>query len=633
MILENFRKKIAVGAPPISNPPSSPPPLSRASSYSSESNADLEHEVIVCPLTLPKHDSHPLVRQPEQSLRQRSTLSLLTPSAPAATAASSTNDLHQDTESLAGSEDGSESGDKLDKTPNSASALLGSVLGLASNSRTASFLLGPHIFSTSELKPPRSRKASRDFAEEDTSSSPAPIDDDTGSSALSSLGLGKTPSKSSSNNLLYRRVQSQFSSNLSGASSSFSDVDLENAELNDDVVPLMSSSYKLFSPRRRPQASNASNNNKNNNSARNSSNSLGTTAVTATASNNSNYAFTLRSREQIIIHILMELRMAYVDIVFLAFATFYQFFHSAVTNVAYYQHAQLSAANRVPLKDIAFEWLPSLDGELWIISEYFLFGIISISLFCVISNVILSWNAPHGRPIYSMQIVRRMGMTWIVCQTLRMISFLITTLPGASRQCRYSLPEGLTREEMVGMPAPDEGNPVGWAPPTSLKDILFRVDATNGCGDLMFSSHTIFTMTFVCVVFKYFNFKWLKAIMAVLQIAIVPFILAARKHYSVDVFTALYVTPLVFEILWIRLPDRDTTVDLAKHYGIRFYLAQDEEDDAFTYVVSVWGREYYVDPEQLPVDLKEQGNCLMKKLAPSSWGKGMESSSSVASIV
>mmetsp|Transcript_8016 Transcript_8016/g.16695 ORF Transcript_8016/g.16695 Transcript_8016/m.16695 type:complete len:150 (-) Transcript_8016:349-798(-) len=149
----------------------------------------------------------------------------------------------------------------------------------------------------------------------------------------------------------------------------------------------------------------------------------------------------------------------------------------------------------------------------------------------------------------------------------------------------------------------------------------------------MFSSHTIFTMTFVCVVFKYFNFKWLKAIMAVLQIAIVPFILAARKHYSVDVFTALYVTPLVFEILWIRLPDRDTSVDLAKHYGIRFYLAQDDEDDAFTYVVSVWGREYYVDPEQLPVDLKEQGNCLMKKLAPSSWGKGMESSSSVASIV
>ena len=119
--------------------------------------------------------------------------------------------------------------------------------------------------------------------------------------------------------------------------------------------------------------------------------------------------------------------------------------------------------------------------------------------------------------------------------------------------------------------------------------------------------------------------------MALLQIIIVPFILAARKHYSVDVFTALYVTPLVFEILWIRFPDRDTSVDLAKHYGIRFYLAQDEED-SFSYVVSFWGREYYVDPEQLPVDLKDHGNCLMKKLS-TTWGKGMENSKSIASIV
>ncbi|KAL7462775.1 hypothetical protein ACHAXS_003150 [Conticribra weissflogii] len=461
MLLDNFRKKIDTETPSVSNSPSSPPSLSRASSYSSASNADLENGAIVTPLTMSQHDSHSMTRKPEQfqSLRQRSNLPLLSSSAPTTTAAPSSAELNLDTDSLAGSEDASESSYKIDKAPNAASALLGSVMGLASNSGAASFLLGPHIFSTAELNPPRSRKASRDFAVEDPSFSIASVDD-SGSSASSLSGLGKMPSSSSSKAVLNRWVSSQTSSSLSGAGSSFSDVDLENAEQKEDMVPLMSSSSKLFSPRRRPQANNGSNNNNSYTAARNSSNSIGSTAVNATTSNNSNYAFTLRSREQIIIHILMELRMAYVDIVFLAFATFYQFFHSAVTNVAYYQHAQLNAANRVPLKDIAFEWLPSLDGELWIISEYFLFGIIAISLFCVISNVILSWNAPHGRPIYSMQIVRRMGMTWVVCQTLRMISFLITTLPGASRQCRYSLPEGLTREEMIGGPAPDEGNPV-----------------------------------------------------------------------------------------------------------------------------------------------------------------------------
>jgi hypothetical protein len=139
----------------------------------------------------------------------------------------------------------------------------------------------------------------------------------------------------------------------------------------------------------------------------------------------------------------------------------------------------------------------------------------------------------------------------------------------------------------------------------------------------MFSSHTIYTMSFVCVVFKYFNFKSLKAIMALLQISIVPFILAARKHYSVDVFTALYVTPLVFELLWTRCPDLDTSVALANHYGIRFYLAQ-EGQDSFSYVVNIWGKEYYVDEEQLPIDIAKESMLS---------GKEVETERSTAIIV
>ena len=143
----------------------------------------------------------------------------------------------------------------------------------------------------------------------------------------------------------------------------------------------------------------------------------------------------------------------------------------------------------------------------------------------------------------------------------------------------------------------------------------------------MFSSHTIYTMTFVCVVFKYFNFKWLKLIMALGQISIVPFILAARKHYTVDVFTALYVTPLVFEYLWNRFPDRDTSADLANHYGIRFYLAQ-EGHDSFSYVVNIFGREFYVDDDQLPVDIRNNGRQVKGETKPPT-----QTTRSLASIV
>jgi len=462
--------------------------------------------------------------------------------------------------------------------------------------------MGPHhVFSTPELRTPRVRKESNDYGK--------------GADGDAILSLDVEKSSPSKSKVVYRRgghgslLRSPSSGSALGGTS-FSDVDLEKGDdTMNGLTPLIAtkelSKHTPISP---PQYSStlARRNQPNNQPQRNNT-----------------YAFVLRSREQVIIHLLMESKMLRTDLLFILFITFYQFFHSAVTNVAYYQHAQLNAANRVPLKDLAFDMLPPLDGDLWIISEYILFAILAISISCILSTLVVRWNAPHGRPIYAVQIVRRLGMTWIVCQTLRMISFLVTTLPGASRQCRYAVPDELTAFEMLNGPAPDGGNPAGWAPPTTLQDVLFRVDATNGCGDLMFSSHTIYTMSFVCVVFKYFNFKSLKAIMALLQISIVPFILAARKHYSVDVFTALYVTPLVFELLWTRCPDLDTSVALANHYGIRFYLAQ-EGQDSFSYVVNIWGKEYYVDEEQLPIDIAKESMLS---------GKEVETERSTAIIV
>lgn len=315
-----------------------------------------------------------------------------------------------------------------------------------------------------------------------------------------------------------------------------------------------------------------------------------------------------RTREEIVLHFMVELNMLWRDSAVIVFGILFQWFHSILTNLAYYTHTQLTAAQRVPLKDVAYDNLPILTGGWWMISEYLVFTMVAIIVVSIASILVIRWNAPHGRPLYCIPILRRMLMTLTVCQALRCISFLVTTLPGASRQCLYDPPRDMTPEELLEGPAHDRGNPDGWAPPVTINDIIWRVDVSNGCGDLMFSSHTIFTMVFVCLVWRYFNWGILKWSMLTMQIIIVPFILAAHKHYTVDVFTALYVTPLVFEVLRIKFRDLDVlSTDMASHYGIRFtrsYLNVKQQGVAAV-VMSLRGGEFYVELPDIPVDLQK----------------------------
>jgi hypothetical protein len=226
----------------------------------------------------------------------------------------------------------------------------------------------------------------------------------------------------------------------------------------------------------------------------------------------------LRTREQIVLHFLMELAMLRRDALVLVFGLTFQWVHSASTNFAYYYHTRLSAAQRIPLQDVAFDILPPLTGEWWMASEYLVNAMIAIIVFLIASIMIMRWNPPHRRPLYCIPILRRMLITLVAAQSLRIISFLITTLPGSSRQCAYHVPENLTMNQMLQGPAPSEGNPQGWAPPANMGEIFWRLDVLTGCGDLMFSSHTIFTCLFICVVFQYFNWRSLKLTMVWIQV-------------------------------------------------------------------------------------------------------------------
>lgn len=314
-----------------------------------------------------------------------------------------------------------------------------------------------------------------------------------------------------------------------------------------------------------------------------------------------------RSREEIVLHFIMEINMLRRDWVIVFVGVLMQWLHSILTNIAYYYHTQLSAAQRTPLKDIAYEMLPEFKGSWWMVSEYLFLVMIVTFLVSCFSILIIRWNPPHGRPLYGVPIMRRFFMTLTCCQVLRCISFLITTLPGASRQCLYDVPEDMARDELVLGPAHDRGNPEGWAPPITMNDILWRLDATNGCGDLMFSSHTIFTMLFVSIIWRYFDWAFLKYGMLAMQLMMIPFILAARKHYSVDIFTALYVTPLVFEVLRVYFRDQDShSSEMASHYGIRFHRSYTNEQTGVpTVVMSCRGGEFYVEPADIPLDLQK----------------------------
>ncbi|KAF8396858.1 hypothetical protein HHK36_018493 [Tetracentron sinense] len=142
-------------------------------------------------------------------------------------------------------------------------------------------------------------------------------------------------------------------------------------------------------------------------------------------------------------------------------------------------------------------------------------------------------------------------------QILRIITFYSTQLPGPNYHCR----EG---SKLATLPPPD-----------SVLEVFlinFPRGIIYGCGDLIFSSHMIFTLVFVLTYQKYGTrsgmfsgvgkkicircIKQLGWLVAVIQSLL---IIASRKHYTVDVIVAWYTVNLVvffIDKILSELPDR-----------------------------------------------------------------------------
>jgi len=224
-------------------------------------------------------------------------------------------------------------------------------------------------------------------------------------------------------------------------------------------------------------------------------------------------------------HCKIEWQLFVLNWPIIIFGAVYQYVHKIATNIAYYLHQP-----RETLYDLGFAVLPALTPQQQIVSEYLFFCFMGfIVMFCVSPFVMKSSTK------YTVVMITRVLSVLVLAQTLRIITFLSTSLPGPNYHCRPGSPE--------------------YAPPTSIQEMFLRLDAFKGCGDLCFSSHTIFVLTFTLCYHKYGDNQWIKILLVLLAIIFGGLVICARKHYTVDIVVAMYTVPLIWTVFDRYYPD------------------------------------------------------------------------------
>ncbi|XP_020101221.1 phosphatidylinositol:ceramide inositolphosphotransferase-like isoform X1 [Ananas comosus] len=214
----------------------------------------------------------------------------------------------------------------------------------------------------------------------------------------------------------------------------------------------------------------------------------------------------------------------------------FQYIHGLAARGVHYLHRPGPT-----LQDLGFMILPELGKERGYISE---------SLFTFIFFSFLLWTfhpfVYHSKRFYTVLLWRRVLAFLVASQILRIVTFYSTQLPGPNYHCR----EGSMLAQLP--------------PPNSVLEVLlinFPRGVLYGCGDLIFSSHMIFTLVFVRTYQKYGSKRFVKFLAWSLAIIQSLLIIASRKHYTVDVVVAWYTVNLVVFFVDKKLaemPDRAT---------------------------------------------------------------------------
>ncbi|XP_061376354.1 phosphatidylinositol:ceramide inositolphosphotransferase 1-like isoform X1 [Gastrolobium bilobum] len=208
----------------------------------------------------------------------------------------------------------------------------------------------------------------------------------------------------------------------------------------------------------------------------------------------------------------------------------FQYIHGLAARGVHYLHRPGPI-----LQDVGFFFLPELGRDKAYISE---------TLFTIIFISFVLWTFHpfilKGRKIYTVLIWCRVLAFLVASQVLRIITFYSTQLPGPNYHCR----EG---SKLATLPRPDSAFEVLF--------INFPRGIVYGCGDLIFSSHMIFTLVFVRTYQKYGARRIIKQLGWLLAVIQSLLIVASRKHYTVDIVVAWYTVNLLVYFIDKKLPE------------------------------------------------------------------------------
>lgn len=231
--------------------------------------------------------------------------------------------------------------------------------------------------------------------------------------------------------------------------------------------------------------------------------------------------------------VMVELPLLMEKWKFLLLGIVFQYFHGLAARGVHYLHRPGPT-----LQDVGFLVLPELGQDKAYISET-VFSVIFLTFFLWTFHPFIS----HTKKFYTVLLWCRVLAFLVVSQILRIFTFFSTQLPGPNYHCR----EG---SKLARLPRPD-----------GVLEVLlinFPNGVIYGCGDLIFSSHMIFTLVFVLTYQKYGTKRWIKQIAWLVAVIQSLLIIASRKHYTVDVVVAWYTVNLVVYFVDRQLPEDGT---------------------------------------------------------------------------
>ncbi|RWR81565.1 phosphatidylinositol:ceramide inositolphosphotransferase-like protein [Cinnamomum micranthum f. kanehirae] len=208
----------------------------------------------------------------------------------------------------------------------------------------------------------------------------------------------------------------------------------------------------------------------------------------------------------------------------------FQYIHGLAARGVHYLHRPGPI-----LQDVGFFILPELGQDRAYISET-VFTFVFFSFFLWTFHPFIF----QSKKFYTVLLWCRVLAFLVASQTLRIITFYSTQLPGPNYHCR----EG---SKLARLPRPD-----------SIIEVLlinFPRGVIYGCGDLIFSSHMIFALVFVLTYQKYGSKRCIKQLAWLIVVILSLLIIASRKHYTVDVVVAWYTVTLVVFFVDKKLPE------------------------------------------------------------------------------